>query len=306
MSTVPLTKESLAQVYIDGLEDKLKEAENKLREMNAYYQSALNAYNEAKTWEDKITIYWVNIMRTEDLADTVVADLEKLTNQIECVCFNADQYTQAVRVLICCVKDVGLVLEYTTTEMRDLMARIDCVKSKEPALDASKSILKCLDDYRTKLDAALKQTLETLKLALGLLKTAQLVLNEKRGLDDFIAYLWVNGGGRQVAENEPPLAEVDDDCFYEPDDSEPTAGSCPPIQYNKPCQPPSDCKGVTLEIEQRTYYINTSEQYGSARETRQTVEEQLHQAQQVRDGAQAKRDSVFKALADAKKAKECN
>ena len=306
MSTVPLTKESLAQVYIDGLENKLKDAENRLREMNAYYQSALNAYNEAKTWEDKIKIYWENIQRTEDLADVVVADLEKLTNQIDCVCYNADQYTQAVRVLICCVKDTGLVLEYITTEMRDLMARIDCVKSKEPALDSSKSILKCLDDYRTKLDAALKQTLETLKLALNLLKTAQLVLNEKRGLEDFIAYLWVNGGGRAAAENVPPATEVDSDCFYVPDDTEPTAGSCPPIEYTKPCQPPAESKGVTLAIEQHTYYVNTGTQFSSARETRQAVEDQLHQAQQIRDGAQAKRDSVFKALADAKKAKECN
>lgn len=306
MSTLPLNKQSLAQVYIDGLEAKLKAAENRLREMNAYYQGALGAYTEAKTWEDKIKKYWENIQRTEDLADAVVADLDKLTNQIDCVCHNASQYVQAVQILICCVKDTGIVLEGITIEMRDLMARIDCGKSKEPALDSSKSILKCLEDYRTKLDAALKQTLETLRLALSLLKTAQLVLNEKRGLEDFIAYLWTNGGGRTKLENEPDPSVVDSDCYYEPTESDPTAGNCPPIHSDKPCDAPNECKDVTLEIEQRLYYQRTCEQNDAAREERQKMEQQLHDAQQVRDGAQSKRDSAFKALADAKKAKECN
>lgn len=306
MSTLPIKKESLAQVYIDGLEIKLKAAENKLREMNAYYQGALNAYNEAKTWEDRIKKYWDSIQSTEDLADIVIADLDKLSNQIACVCHNAGKYTEAVQVLICCVKDVGVVLEGITIEMRDLMARIDCAKSKEPALDSSKSILKCLEDYRAKLDAALKQTLETLKLALALLKTAQLVLNEKRGLEDFAIYLWNKGVGKPRNENYPDPSLVDSDCYFEPAPDEPTAGNCPPIQYKKPCGRPANCEGVYLEIESRAYYTTTSGEFDSARTSRQDVEVILHQAQQVRDGAQANRDSAFKALTDAKKAKECN
>ena len=292
-----------SQGYIDRLVEAQKDAEGKLKEMNAYYSSASAAFNDAKTWEDKIKIYWDNIKNTEDLADTIIADLEKLDIQVECVCSNASGYVEAVKILVCCVKEVGGGLEMLNDDFRDLMTRIDCVKSKEPSLDSSKSILKCLDEYRIKLEAALASALEALKVALELLKCANLILDEKRGLQSFITYLWEVAGlpdRDKLKGGEPPTDCMDSNCYPGPKED---AGCI--VIYRSPCELIGDKEVPTLEIECGKYYTDTRLQNEAAKQIRQDMEEKRKKAQMVKDSAQAKYDAASRALADAKAAKEC-
>jgi len=300
MSKNPNISGGLAQNYIDDLEQALKDAENILKVNNAYYNSAAFAFNEAKAWEDKLKRYWDNIRRTDELAQAIIDEMNKLDQQTVCVCDNATGYRDAVKILLCCVKDIATMLEGMSDELTDLMTRIDCVRSKDPVLDTSKSILKCLMDFKGKLDAALKSSLDALKACLALLRAAGIMLDEKKALRSYIDWLQETGQVRDRNDFTEVPSELDENCQTPQSGDSP----CPEIGNPLPCTPPLKAP-MSLEINCSAYYTSSRDDYGAAESIRINFKKKLDLAQKVRDGAASKRDAAIKALNDAKTAKQC-
>lgn len=290
-----------AQSYLEHLERELKCAENDLKVANAYYNSAKVELDEAQAWEDKLKRYWDAIQKTDTLAAAIIAEMFKLDSQSKCVEDNASGYHSAVKIMLCCIKDVAENLEAMYDSLADLFVRIDCIRSKDPSLDWSKSILKCLAEFKAKVDAALKSAIEALKAALALLKLAHLVLSEKKALRNYIDWLQKKGQV-DTAPNADSLPPGPSNCFP-PDD----AGSTP-------CEvdilPDDLCAGKTpncmgLKIKTSTFYKESEADYLTAKNKKDHYKNEVNKAQTVRDGASAKRDSAIRALADAKAAKQC-
>jgi hypothetical protein len=292
MSMNPSISGGFAQDYIDKLDAALKDAENRLRINNAYYNGAAFAYNEAKIWEGKLERYWNNIKTTGELAINISRELDKLNQQIICVCDNAAGYHEAIKILVCCVKEVACDLEFMSNELVKLCTRIDCVKSKDPVLDTSKSILKCLYEFKTKLETTLKSALEALKAALALLRSAALILDEKKALRDYIDELPLTGTGT-LKFNETP-SNLNEEC--KPITDTPTDECI--VVYLPPCEVPAK---VLPKIEPDKFKV----EFETAKAKSDIIYMELEKARKVRDGALTKRDAAIKALADAKAAKIC-
>ncbi len=76
-----------------------------------------------------------------NLATRLTAELTKLDIQTNRATGNAKGNRDAVLILLCSVKEIATILEHMSAQLTDLWRRIECVTSKDPVLDFSKSIL---------------------------------------------------------------------------------------------------------------------------------------------------------------------
>lgn len=301
----------LAHEYIKHLEDELKKAENNLKINTAYYNSAASAYNDITIWRDKLKRYFDNIKETNNLATRLTAELTKLDIQTNRAAGNAQGNRDAVLILLCSVKEIAMVLEEMSGQLTDLWRRIECVTSKDPVLDFSKSVLKILSEFKAKLEATLTAALSTLNLTLALLKSARLLLDEKRAVQSYTTWLWEVGGVVDTTALQnggmPMQQNVDAECWGTADQK-----SMCEVSYESPCGnttvvPPK------IDIKGSEYYIRTECQLNgtspidpdSAENKWKKMQQEKDKAQGILDSTLAKKEAANKALNEAKNAKKC-
>ena len=302
----------LAHEYIKHLEEELRNAENNLKINTAYYNSAASAFNDISIWRDKLKRYFENIKETGNLATRLTAELTKLDIQTNRATGNARGNRDAVLILLCSVKEIATILEQMSAQLTDLWRRIECVTSKDPVLDFSKSILKCLSDFKSKLDATLAAALSTLNLTLALLKSARLLFDEKRAVQSYTTWLWEVGGVHDTTAlpngGMPITLHLNGDCWGTPDQK----SQCE-VAYESPCGNP-DVPRPTIDIKNSSYYLNTELQLNGASATDPNsaenkwikMQKEKDKAQGILDSTLAKKEAASKALNEAKNAKKCN
>lgn len=302
----------LAHEYIKHLEDELKKAENNLKINTAYYNSAASAFNDISIWRDKLKRYFDNIKETGNLATRLTAELTKLDIQTNRAAGNAKGNRDAVLILLCSIKEIAIILEEMSGQLTDLWRRIECVTSKDPVLDFSKSILKYLTEFKSKLDATLAAALSTLNLTLALLKSARLLLDEKRAVQSYTTWLWEVGGmhDSSVLPNGgmPIQQNVNAECWGTADQK----SKCE-VSYESPCGNPAIVR-PSIDIKNSDYYTRTELQLNgtgpldpnSAENKWKQMQQEKDKAQGILDSTLAKKEAANKALNEAKNAKKCN
>lgn len=124
---------NLSQEYIDHLNTETLKAENRLKEESKKYEVKSNQFTDATNWKDAIDAYWKKVKMSEDIAEEVFISIGNIRGQAAKVNANIEYTLDAIKLLVCNVREVSSVLEKMTEEYHTLKSKID----KDVARDSS-------------------------------------------------------------------------------------------------------------------------------------------------------------------------
>ena len=144
-----------SQKYIDGLEDSKFKAGCLLDVAKANLKTAEDGYNNANTWKNVISEYWVRVQKTNELANKLIS-MECMDNMIDHakkIGINVSKSKQAIQLLVNAIKLVSDCGDELKSLVQSLQYKIKCLDNLELNATKSKGILKLLDE----LDAAITE-----------------------------------------------------------------------------------------------------------------------------------------------------
>ncbi len=192
MTTTIAASDSIisSQKYIDTLRGAHATAKSTLAEACAQSDKANTEYQAAKKWKAQIEKYIENIKNTFEQAQTAHDKLTQIGNHAALVCTNVTCFSESIKLLIKMAEATAEATELLKMEMKELMDRIDCLNN--PVLVPTQSLMKYLLDLQSKIDEALKCTLDAIKATMEVLKIAEVLElmicnnDEKKSLVDTI------------------------------------------------------------------------------------------------------------------------
>jgi hypothetical protein len=124
--------------------------------------------NKFRTWLDEL-------LKAEDLARSICNQLDIIATQSDKIWFNADKARSAIEILFCMIRDFYCRVDYIKKRYEELQR---CITSNnDSSLVKGQGILKCLEDYFTKLEGLIKTRDELIKLIVEAIRLANLIRN---------------------------------------------------------------------------------------------------------------------------------
>lgn len=120
---------------------------------------------------------WLDEINTaQDLAVGICNQLELIAVQSDKIWYNSCKAVDAVNTLFCMIRDFFMQLDQLSTEYADIQ---NCIANNtDPSLVKGQGILKCLDDYKAKLDIVIKLRDAIIVNIVNAVKIANLIRNE--------------------------------------------------------------------------------------------------------------------------------
>ena len=157
----------LSQTYIEQLTLELTDAENCYNEYHKAAQKAKAEYIRAKDWENCLKSFLDKLKSTYGMVSALDIEIESFIIHAKKVCETLGYAKEATNILIICMRCLSKQNEELKKSTKDLLDIIDCLN--DPILDTNVSIMKCLADFKTKVDAGVVANLAAIKELLNLM-----------------------------------------------------------------------------------------------------------------------------------------
>ncbi len=115
------------------------------------------------------------MLKAEDLARAICNQLEIMAVQSDKIWLNAGKATSAIEILFCMIKDFYSRIDYIKKRYEELQRCITA--NNDPSLVKGQGLLKCLEDYYTKVEGVIKTRDELIKMMVDAVKLANLIRN---------------------------------------------------------------------------------------------------------------------------------
>lgn len=302
---------NLSQEYIDHLKSETLKAENRLKEETKEYEVKSNQFVDATNWKTAIDAYWTKVKKSEEIAEEVFISIHNILVQASKVNANIEYTLDAIKLLVCNVREISRVLEQMTDEYHTLKSQIDKVVARDSSFKKDKIYDKLTllgDKLSVSGQAAESAITKVLDLVKAIYILHRSIDSEYRQHKDwvvdhvFVEYIDENGILKPLHIYEVPEVVCGEKTVTEPGlewqigklDTLLKAGM-PQPDYdmdNYPCQDAEDfVPAFPLKKGQNRYYDVTREQHRMAADKVKEAKQGLEQA----DTGKRMADSSYKA-----------
>ena len=159
----------------DTWRDELKKVNQSYSESAEKYLQLKNSLTFITERRDKFKNWVDELLKAEDLARKICNQLEIIAVQSDKIWFNSIKAVEAIEIIFCMIRDFYMRVDYIKKRYDELQ---NCINANnDSSLVKGQGILKCLDDYFTKLDAVIKTRDEIMKMAVEAIKISNLIRN---------------------------------------------------------------------------------------------------------------------------------
>jgi hypothetical protein len=155
---------------------------DELKNVNQSYSEAVEHADQLKKnlsflteRRDKFKKWLDELLKAEDLARAICNQLEIMAVQSDKIWLNAGKATSAIEILFCMIKDFYSRIDYIKKRYEELQRCITA--NNDPSLVKGQGLLKCLEDYYTKVEGVIKTRDELIKMMVDAVKLANLIRN---------------------------------------------------------------------------------------------------------------------------------
>jgi hypothetical protein len=174
----------IAHEHIKKLEAQYLCAKNKHNEAISLANSALDEYNNSKAIEALLEGYQKKAEETKTKYGDIKTSLGGFREFVESIfCKFVENSNEATKTVLENIKCLSYALESANERMRKLFELIDCLNN--PILSRHSSVLKCLDELKTKTEELVHADLEAAKAIMALLKKLILLMFQVKGGEGF-------------------------------------------------------------------------------------------------------------------------
>ena len=262
------------------------------KEKNALVTQKQTEYNLAVDWKTKLKAWCDDWEATDEKADALCRQLELFIKHLTKVCKITEKTIDAIEILFCMAEDLYKRTDKLKLKFDQLMVCISCLM--RPELAPGVGIMKCIEEYGKKLDAVIAGRdllLGNIVKALELAMALNINICEDYGLKAVLVY-WK---GKLNCDNSP-------------------SPSCNNNNYGdrKQTMMASGTGDKTCELEPQisfplyadSYYTDLQTQRNNTKAEVETLKSELDNAKHERDGLQACKQSLEKAIEEVKN--KCN
>lgn len=155
---------------------------DELKKVNQSYSETVEQVDQMKKTltfvtdrRDRFRKWLDELIKAEDLARNICHQLEIIAVQSDKIWLNADKARSAIEILYCMIRDFYNRVDYIKKRYEELQR---CINSNnDSSLVKGQGLLKCLDDYFTKLEAVIKTRDEIIKMIVEAIKLSNLIRN---------------------------------------------------------------------------------------------------------------------------------
>lgn len=158
----------LSQSYIETLTKDLTSAEYCYNEYHIATQKAKDEYDLSVQWETCLKTYLIRIGTTYGMVTHLNSYIGTMEDHADKICTAVGLAKGSSDILMHSVRCLSEQNEQLKKLIKDVLEIIDCLN--DPILDPNVSIMKCLNDLKSKVDAGLVATLDAVKELLALMK----------------------------------------------------------------------------------------------------------------------------------------
>ncbi len=138
-------------------EEDLKTVTNQYNKVAAEADQAQSNYTNASSWKSLLTLWLDNLDKANAASLSITTELSVFVERANATCFNTEQTTKAIKVLLCEIKGIfDCFVSYSAQtglkeQVADLYKKVDCLTSL--TTDEKNAALACIKDYIAKIDA---------------------------------------------------------------------------------------------------------------------------------------------------------
>lgn len=159
----------------DSWQEELKQVTKKYDQVNEDSQQLsarlgflIDRRNRYKTWKDELA-------KGEELARAICYQLEIIAGQSQKIWYNSCKAAEAIRILFCMIRDFYFQVDYLKKRFDELQ---NCINhNHDSSLVKGKGILKCLEEYGTKLEGVIKTRDLLMAAILDAIRLSELIRN---------------------------------------------------------------------------------------------------------------------------------
>ena len=158
----------LSQSYIEALTKELETAEYCHEQYQKAAQKAKSEYDQSLDWEKCLKDLVSKLGTTYGLVNSLDAYITKMVEHSNKICTTIGLANSATDILMICTHCLSQDTEELKGDVKGLLEIIYCLN--DPILDPNVSIMKCLEDLKTKVDIGLLAILDAIKELLNLMR----------------------------------------------------------------------------------------------------------------------------------------
>lgn len=284
-NTVPSSTSSNKIDCIQQWESDLRKTNNALNKAWAMRNRSEKKYRNAVSWENKLKVYWRNVVKTEELSKVIEEELGVFNKRLDTVCVNLECINEVLDIVFCLLRDFYGYTDALKLKLTSLKREIDCLN--EPELNPKNSILVgCIYELCANLDVAIASQKEVMKKIIEVLIIAnelyEMVCGDTCSLRRLINVLINLFDGMYPVKQAEPVCPG-----HEP--------SCNAMIAPKPAMP----------LREDVYYTVTQHQFETSTIERETAKSEYDTARGEHNELLSIKSSLTDALAAARAAKEC-
>jgi hypothetical protein len=261
------------------------------KEKNALVTQKQTEYNLAVDWKTKLKAWCDDWETTDEKADALCRQLELFIKHLTKVCKITEKTIDAIEILFCMTEDLYKRVDKLKLKFDQLMVCINCLM--RPELAPGVGIMKCIEEYGKKLDAViagrdllLGNIIKALELAMAL----HINICDEYGLKAELIY-WkqkLNCDGSASSDNSNSYGDRKQTLTQ--------TGSGDRICVLEP--------QISFPLDADGYYIDLTTQCANTKAEVEKLKTELDKAKHERDGLQACKQSLEKAIEEVKN--KCN
>jgi hypothetical protein len=261
------------------------------KEKDALVTQKQMEYNHAVDWKTKLKTWCDDWEATDEKADALCRQLELFIKHLTKVCKITEKTVDAIEILFCMVEDLYKRVDKLKLKFDQLMVCINCLM--RPELAPGVGIMKCIEEYGKKLDAViagrdllLGNIIKALELGMAL----HINICDEYGLKAVLVY-WK---GKLNCDSLP--SEPSNNNYGDRKRTMMQSGT-----ENKVCELEPQ---ITFPLDADSYYTDLQTQCLNTKAEVEMLKMALDNAKHERDGLQACKQSLEKAIEEVKN--KCN
>ena len=262
------------------------------KEKNALVTQKQTEYNLAVDWKTKLKAWCDDWEATDEKADALCRQLELFIKHLTKVCKITEKTIDAIEILFCMAEDLYKRTDKLKLKFDQLMVCISCLM--RPELAPGVGIMKCIEEYGKKLDAVIAGRdllLGNIVKALELAMALHINICDEYGLKAVLVY-WKE---KLNCDN----ASSENGHRHEYGDRKRTMVASGSEVKNCELEPQ-----ISFPLDADSYYTDLQTQCTNTKAEVETLKTELDNAKHERDGLQACKQSLEKAIEEVKN--KCN
>ena len=262
------------------------------KEKNALVTQKQTAYNLAVDWKTKLKAWCDDWEATDEKADALCRQLELFIKHLTKVCKITEKTIDAIEILFCMAEDLYKRTDKLKLKFDQLMVCISCLM--RPELAPGVGIMKCIEEYGKKMDAVIAGRdllLGNIVKALELAMALHINICDEYGLKAVLVY-WKE---KLNCDN----ASSENGHTHEYGDRKRTMVASASEVKNCELEPQ-----ISFPLDADSYYTDLQTQCANTKAEVEVLKTELDNAKHERDGLQACKQSLEKAIEEVKN--KCN